>query len=235
MQDADADADVDADADADADDVDHAPDVRSGWGQTLVPGRRPVLLCVDMVGAYFDPGGVFELPSHASLRAAARLQGEARRAGVRVVHTCVRFARDASDAGVFGRKVGALRVFADDGSPEHAAAATLRPEVAPEPGETVVVKQMPSAFFGTSLAGTLTAAGVDTVVLCGVSTSGCVRASAVDAMSHGFVPLVVADACGDRDPRVHRTNLHDLATKYAEVVDESAAAAYLRSVAGAQP
>ncbi|CAN5469558.1 hypothetical protein BH23ACT9_BH23ACT9_01600 [soil metagenome] len=155
---------------------------RSGWGGALRPGDRPALVLIDMVRAYFDEGGAFELPSQDPLHAAARLL------------------------------------------------AAFRPEVAPQPGELVIVKQMPSAFFGTSLAGTLTAMGVDTVVMAGVSTSGCIRASATDAMSHGFIPLVVGEACGDRSPTVHDANLGDLAAKYAEVIDEATAAAYLTSV-----
>ena len=102
-------------------------------------------------------------------------------------------------------------------------------DLAPRPDEIVIYKQYASAFFGTSLASTLTALGVDTVVITGLSTSGCVRASAVDAMQHGFIPLVVADAVGDRDPRPHEANLFDLQAKYAEVVSEDDAIKYLWS------
>ena len=91
----------------------------------------------------------------------------------------------------------------------------------------MITKQYASAFFGTSLASTLHAWGVDTVVVVGVSTSGCIRATAVDAIQHGFVPLVVRDAVGDRAPEPHEANLRDLAAKYAEVVDEAAAVDYL--------
>lgn len=196
---------------------------RSGWGGPLEPGRRPALLCVDMVRAYFDPGGTFELPSTDSLACAARLLAAARQAGVLVAHSQVRYAADASDAGVFVRKVPGLRAFIGD-----ASEGGFRPEVAPLLDEVVVVKQMPSAFFDTTLAGTLRAAGVDTVVVCGVSTSGCVRATVTDAMSHGFTPLVVAEACGDRSAAVHDANLSDLAAKYAEIVSEERAVAYLR-------
>ena len=89
----------------------------------------------------------------------------------------------------------------------------------------------PSAFFGTSLAATLTANGVDTLIITGLTTSGCVRATCVDSMSHGFVTLVVRDAVGDRDPRPHEANLYDMSAKYADVVPEAEAAGYLRSTA----
>nr|WP_274387650.1 isochorismatase family protein [Salsipaludibacter albus] len=192
-------------------------------------------MLVDLVRAYFDDGGVFELPSRDALSSSASLLAVAREVGTPVVHTGVRFRPDGSDGGVFFRKVGGLVHFAGDGEPGPEDPAAWCPEVRPRPEEVTVVKQMPSAFFGTSLAGTLTALGVDTVVVGGVSTSGCVRASVVDAMSHGFVPLVVSDACGDRTAGIHEANLSDLAAKYAEVVDEATAIAYLRRTGRGTP
>lgn len=200
---------------------------RSGWGTPLQPGRRPALLCIDMVRAYFDDGGAFQLPSTRSLEAASRVLTAAREAGVLVAHSGVRYAADAVDGGSFVRRVPGLRVFVGD-----TEAGAFRAEVAPRPEELVLLKQMPSAFFGTTLASTLTAAGVDTVLVQGVSTSGCVRATVVDAMSHGFTVLVVADACGDRSPAVHDANLGDMGAKYAEVVDEAWALDYLGGLGG---
>jgi maleamate amidohydrolase len=92
------------------------------------------------------------------------------------------------------------------------------PGLQPLPTETVVTKQYASAFFGTSLASTLRAGGIDTVVITGFSTSGCVRATALDALQSGFTPYVVREACGERDPRPQEANLFDLQAKYAEVV-----------------
>jgi maleamate amidohydrolase len=100
----------------------------------------------------------------------------------------------------------------------------------PAADELVISKQYPSAFFGTSLASTLTARGVDTVLLTGLTTSGCVRATCVDALSHGFVPLVIEDACGDRHEAPHIANLFDMQAKYAEVLDADAAIDYLHSL-----
>lgn len=97
----------------------------------------------------------------------------------------------------------------------------------PGGGETLIGKQYTSAFFGTSLVSTLTALGIDTLLIAGVSTSGCVRASAVDACQHGFIPLVVHDAVGDRYPAPHEANLFDLQSKYAEVISLEAAERYL--------
>jgi maleamate amidohydrolase len=194
----------------------------AGFGRRLDPGRRPALLLVDLVRAYFTPGSELYLGGTACLESAGRLLSAARTSGTAVVHTRVEYTPGGADGGVFFRKVAALRHLVAG-----SAAGQIMGEVAPASGEVVVVKQYASAFFGTSLASTLTALGADTLVIAGVSTSGCVRATAVDACQHGFVPLVVRSAVGDRDPAPHEANLLDLQAKYAEVVDEGEALAYL--------
>lgn len=199
---------------------DHAFD--EGFAGTLRPGRRPAVLAIDLMRSYFDPASPLCLPSRDCLASAARVLAAARGHGVPVVHTRVEYAVDGSDGGVFVRKVRALEQLYGGGP-----MSELVPEVAPVAGELVVTKQYASAFFGTSLASTLVAQGVDTVVLVGVSTSGCIRATGVDAVQHGFVPLVVRDAVADRTAQVHEANLFDLQAKYAEVVDERTAVAYL--------
>jgi nicotinamidase-related amidase len=198
------------------------PGFDEGFAGTLRPGQRPAVLAIDLMRAYFDPASPLCLPSRDCLASAARVLAAARGNGVTVIHTRVEFAPDGSDGGVFVRKVRALEQLFG-GGPQ----SELMPEVAPVEGELVVTKQYASAFFGTSLASTLVATRVDTLVLVGVSTSGCIRASGVDAVQHGFIPLVVRDAVGDRTPATHDANLFDLQAKYAEVVDESTAVAYL--------
>jgi maleamate amidohydrolase len=146
----------------------------------------------------------------------------ARAAGVPVIFTEVRYAPGGVNGGVFFRKAPPLRVF-EEGNP----LGDLVEGLERLPGEIMVTKQYPSAFFGSSLAATLTAMGVDTVVMGGLTTSGCVRASCVDSMSHGFVTLVVADACGDRAEAPHRANLFDMSAKYADVVRLQEALDYL--------
>lgn len=196
--------------------------IDAGFGGDLVPGTRPALLLVDLMRAYFEPGSPLCLPSDDFLHSAARVLQAARTHGVPVVHTRVAYGPDAVDGGVFVRKVPALRALIGGGP-----LGELMPEVAPADGELVVVKQYASAFFGTSLASTLHAQALDTVVVVGTSTSGCIRATAVDAVQHGFVPVVVQDAVGDRDPGPHEASLFDLRAKYAQVVDEATAVAYL--------
>ena len=154
-----------------------------------------------------------------------RLGSRSRGAGLPVIFTNVEYQPGGADGGVFYRKVPALKVF-EAGSPLGAFPAVL----APQPGDVVITKRYASAFFATHLAATLTAMGVDTVLICGTSTSGCIRATALDACQHGFLPFVVADACGDRHPAPHQANLFDLQAKYAEVVSEDAALALMAGV-----
>lgn len=201
-------------------------EVTPTFGGTLTPGRRPAVIAIDLMRAYFDPESPFCLPSTSCLDAAAQVLASARAVGALVVHTRVEFAPGGADGGLFLRKVGGLSQLIGPEAPM----GQVMPEVAPADGELVIVKQYASAFFGTSLASTLVSAGVDTVVLVGVSTSGCIRASAVDAMQHGFVPLVVRDAVADRDTGPHEANLYDLQAKYAEVVDLSHALRYLEGL-----
>ncbi len=132
--------------------------------------------------------------------------------------TDVAYTPGGADGGVFYRKVPALRCV-DRGNPLGAFPARL----APQPDDIVITKQYASVFFGTHLASTLTALGIDTLLIRGTSTSGCIRVATLDACQHGFIPFVVRDACGDRHPAPHEANLFDLQAKYAEVVDEALA------------
>jgi maleamate amidohydrolase len=195
-------------------------DVTTPFGGALGWGRRPALVLIDMMRAYFTAGSPFDLGSRAAVDGCAALLAAARSAGVPVLHTRVQFGADLSDGGLFVRKVPALAALV-----EGAELGRFVPELTPVPGEVIVVKQYASAFFGTSLAATLTARGVDTTVIAGVSTSGCVRASATDALQHGFRPVVVGDACGDRTAAVHDANLFDLNAKYADVTTVESAVA----------
>jgi nicotinamidase-related amidase len=196
----------------------------AGFGNRLGFGVRPALIVVDFVQAYLDPGCPLYAGVEAARAAAVVLLGACRRAGIPIVHTNVAFQPGGADGGVFFRKVKALACFERGRHPHWAAFAE---GLAPQDGETVVTKQYASAFFGTSLASTLTARGIDTVLIAGLSTSGCVRATALDACQHGFVPVVIREAVGDRDARVHAASLFDLAAKYADVVGIDEALAYL--------
>ncbi len=195
------------------------------FGGTLTPGERPALILVDFVMAYLDPASPLYAGVETAVESAARILACARSADIPVIFTNVIYSKGGADGGVFFRKVGALKLF-EAGSPH----GNFLPELLPDADELIISKQYASAFFGTSLASTLTAMGVDTLIITGLSTSGCVRATALDACQHGFIPLVVRDAVGDRDPRPHNANLFDLQAKYAEVVTEQTILSYLAKI-----
>ncbi|KAA1423124.1 isochorismatase family protein [Mumia zhuanghuii] len=180
---------------------------------------------VDLMRAYFDAASPLCLPSDDVLGPARRVLDAARAADVPVVHTRVAYDAVGTDGGVFLRKLPALQALVGGGP----LSETVE-EVAPITGEPVVVKQYASAFFGTTLSSTLASLGVDTVIVAGVSTSGCVRATAVDALQHGLIPLVVRDAVADRAAGPHEANLYDLQAKYAQVVTADEVVDYLGTV-----
>ena len=194
----------------------------AGFSKRLGFGSRPALVVIDFCQAYLDEGSPLYAGVEDARASTVRLLAAARSAAIPVIHTRVEFQPDGADGGVFFRKVDALKCFVR-GNP----LGEPGPGLEPRDGEVVVTKQYASAFFGTSLASTLTALGIDTLIHTGVSTSGCVRATALDACQHGFIPIVVSDAVGDRDRGVHEANLFDLDAKYADVVDEAAALDYL--------
>ena len=198
---------------------------RGAFDGSLGFGRAPALILIDFVEAYFDRSSPLYAGVEPALAAALRLRDAARNAGVPVFYTNVVYQPGGADGGVFFRKVPALTVF-EVGNPLGGWPESLEPAA----DEFVISKQYPSAFFGTSLAATLTANGIDTLIITGLTTSGCVRATCVDTVSHGFVPIVVADACGDRHQGPHDANLFDMNAKYADVVEETAAIRYLESM-----
>jgi len=200
-----------------------------GLGGRLEPGERPALIIVDFVQAYLLERSPLYAAVEAPHAACRVLLDAARSAGVLIVHTNVRYGAAGRDGGVFFRKVPALSVFLEGADPE---LAQFAPGLEPRPGEPVITKQYASAFFGTTLASTLTAHRSDTLLIAGVSTSGCVRATAVDACQHGFIPVVVRDAVGDRPGGTHEANLFDLEAKYAEVRSLAQALQYLARCAG---
>ena len=188
-------------------------------------GSSPALVLIDFVAAYFDETCDLYADVDDALASALRVREAAHEAGIPVILTNVVYHPKAINGGRFFDKARVLRNFVE-GNPMGAWAKGLEPS----PDELVISKQYPSAFFGTSLASTLTSLGVDNVILTGLTTSGCVRASCVDAMSHGFITTVVRDACGDRHEAPHEANLFDMNAKYADVVSQDEIIAHLRSL-----
>ncbi len=203
---------------------------QGGFMQRLEFGRRPALIVIDFVKAYLLEGSPLYGGEgvRIALRGAVGLLKAARKADIPIIHTNLGYEKGGRNGGIFYRKVGALQCFVASG--DHPEYAEFAAGLEPMAGETVITKQYASAFFGTPLASTLTALNVDTLIIAGVSTSGCVRATGVDCCQHGFVPMVVRDAVGDRASAPHEANLFDLQAKYAEVVDLTEAAEYLARI-----
>lgn len=194
---------------------------RQGFGTAMALKAPFGLLIVDFVNGFADPAvfGGGNIP--AAIAATQPLLATARELGWPVAHSRIVFADDDADHNIFTLKVPGMLTLKEDGP-----ASAIVPELAPRAGELVIRKTVPSAFFGTPLAAWLAQRGVQTLVVAGCVTSGCVRASVVDAMSHGFRPLVVSDCVGDRAIGPHDANLFDMAQKYATVMprDEALAA-----------
>jgi nicotinamidase-related amidase len=195
---------------------------KRGFAQRMGFGQRPALLIIDFINAFTDLSSPLASDLNSPVEATQPLLAAARQKRIPIFFTTVAYDEGVEDAGVFIKKVPSLRVL-KTGSPMVAIDERLQPQ----PGEHVLVKKYASAFFGTSLWSTLTAARVDTVLIAGCTTSGCVRASAVDACQMGFHPMVVEEAVGDRAAGPHQANLFDIDAKYGDVVSLEAALKYL--------
>ena len=192
-------------------------------------GDRPALLVVDVNRGFTDPASPLVCDLDDCVAGISRLLDAFRAAGRPVVFTTVcydDFGKQA--AAVFIEKVPALLVL-EPGS----RWIEIDPRIAPGDGETVLSKYFASAFFGTTLASLLSTAGCDTVVVTGASTSGCVRATALDALQHGYRVVVPREAVGDRNPAAHEANLYDIDTKYGDVVSVDEVVEHLEELAGA--
>ena len=190
-------------------------------------GRNPAVVVIDFTLAYTTPGSPFF--AEGVVRAVADtvpLLQAARAAGIPVIHTKVMYHPSGADGGWFVRKVPALRNLVA-GEP----LAEIDPKVAPLAEEVVIVKQYPSPFFGTPLAPMLATLGVDTLILAGCSTSGCVRAGALDGVQHGYRVIVPRECVGDRHDGPHDANLFDINAKYGDVVGRDEVIQYLANLA----
>jgi nicotinamidase-related amidase len=199
---------------------------RKGFAARSGYGRSPVLLVVDFINGFTDPttplGGDFAW----EINATRQLQEAFRQARLPIVYTTIAYAEDLHDAGIFVKKVPSLAIL-QKGSP----LTEVDKRIEPLPGEKIVEKKYASAFFGTNLDVDLRSSGVDTVIMAGCTTSGCIRASAIDSLQYGYYTIVVREAVGDRAAGPHEANLFDIDAKYGDVVGLADALDYLRSFA----
>ena len=180
-------------------------------------GTRPAVIVIDFVKAYTTKGapffgqGVVDAVDHS-----VPLLAAARTAKVPIIYTKVLYHPSGMDGGLFVKKVPALRTLVA-GEP----LAEIDSKITPGPEDLVIVKNYPSCFFGTTLQSTLMGLGIDTLVLIGCSTSGCVRAAAIDAIQYGYRVIVPRECAGDRHHEPHDANLFDINAKYGDVVPKA--------------
>jgi maleamate amidohydrolase len=197
-----------------------------GFSERLGFGERPAVLVIDMCRGITEPGKMFiDMDDHIPHINAINIA--ARRVGAPVIFTTVAYHKDLSDSGTFGQKVPLVQnfLYGSEG-------VEIDPRLPIEDVDHLLVKKFPSAFYGTNLQSQLTGLGIDTTIIVGNSTSGCVRASACDAISGGFRPVVVSDCVADRAPLSHQINLFDMDSKYADVVPSDDVLSYLAGLLG---
>lgn len=199
---------------------------RKGFAGRSGYGKSPVLLVVDFINGFTDPstplGGNFAW----EINATRQLQEAFRRGKLPVIYTTIAYAPDLRDGGIFVKKVPSLAIL-QRGSP----LVEVDQRIRPAPGERVIEKKYASSFFGTDLDMHLRSRGIDTIIMAGCTTSGCIRASAIDSLQYGYHTIVVREAVGDRAAGPHEANLFDIDAKYADVVPLAEALEYLGAFA----
>ena len=175
-------------------------------------GSSPALVVVDMCRGFIDPSSPLGFPCDELIQANIKLVDKFKQINLPVIFTTTIY-RDISEASVFRAKIPALNILKPDS--EH---TSFLAELSPGSEDILIEKKFASSFFETTLALDLRQMNVDSVVISGVTTSGCVRATALDSLQNNFLTVVAEDCVGDRDLNAHRANLFDLQSKYADVV-----------------
>jgi maleamate amidohydrolase len=187
---------------------------RQGLGAWMGFGKKPALLIIDFINGFNDPDAFGGGNIQAAIDETEKLLAEARHLGLPIAFTSHVYAEDGSEDGIFNLKMPRMRAGLARGS----KAVQVVDQLKPRPGERIIEKHYPSAFFSTDLAAWLAQQGVDTAIVTGCTTSGCVRATVVDAMGNGFRPIVPRECSGDRAEGPHEANLFDMDQKYADVM-----------------
>ena len=198
---------------------------RKGFGRSIEPGVRPAVIVIDLSKAFTDPTSDVGSDLDSVVANTRRILDAARLKTVPIFFFRIAYRQDLSDAGIFYLKQPALAILK-----EGTEAVEIDERLVPGPDEPVITKKAASPFFGTTLGPMLITLGIDTLILTGCSTSGCVRAAAVDGYSYGYRLLVPADCVGDRTLEAHQANLFDIQVKMGEVVDVAYVLRYLESL-----
>ncbi len=189
-------------------------------------GTRPVLLIVDFINGFTDPSSPLGGPLGHEIEETGKILEAFRRASLPVIYTTIAYRANLRDAGRWIRKIPGLEILK-----KGTRMVEVDGRILPLAGETVIEKKQASAFYGTDLDAILKSRGIDTIVMTGCTTSGCIRASAIDSIQYGYYTAVVADAVGDRADGPHQANLFDIDAKYGDVISTSEALNYVASAA----
>lgn len=199
---------------------------RARLGQSVTLGSRPAVLVVDFSRGFTDPECTMGSDLTAEVEATTRVLAAAREKGLPVIFTTIGFESNLKDGSLWLQKAPGLAELQVGGK-----WVEIDPRLERREDEVVILKKGASAFFGTNLPSILVSQNVDTIVLCGATTSGCIRATAVDLLQYGYPTLVPRECVGDRAKGPHEANLVDIQAKYADVVSVDDALSYLESVA----
>jgi maleamate amidohydrolase len=198
---------------------------RARLGQSVTLGERPAVLVVDFSRGFTDPECTMGSDLTQEVEATNRLLDAARERKIPIIFTTIGFEPNLKDGSLWLEKAPGLGDLIVGGK-----WVEIDPRLERREEETVILKKGASAFFGTNLPSILVSQGVDTVILCGATTSGCIRATAVDLLQHGYPTLVPRECVGDRAQGPHEANLVDIQAKYADVVPVEDALSYLEEV-----
>jgi maleamate amidohydrolase len=196
-------------------------------GESVTLGSRPAVLVVDFSCGFTDPECTLGSDMTDAVEATRRVLDAARERGLPVVFTTIGYEPSLKDGGLWLQKIPSLGDLQIGGR-----WVEIDPRLDPRDDETIVLKKGASAFFGTNLVSILVTQGVDSVVLCGATTSGCIRATAIDLLQYGYPTIVARECVADRAQAPHEANLFDIDAKYADVVSVDDALEYLESVPG---
>lgn len=195
------------------------------FGTKIGFGRKPALILIDFCYGCTDPDMPIGFDQSEAIAKSRVVLEAARKKKIPVIYLTVGYEEGGIDGGMFVKKIPALK-----SQRMGTRAAEIDERLMPHPGEPVILKKYASGFFGTNLHSLLTTLGVDTTLLVGNSTSGCVRATSIDAISSGFRNMVLPECVADRDLEVHKHNLFDIGSKYADLVSVEEVVAYIEGI-----
>jgi maleamate amidohydrolase len=198
---------------------------RARLGQSVTLGERPAVLVVDFSRGFTDPECTMGSDLTQEVEATNRLLAAAREREIPIIFTTIGFEPNLKDGSLWLEKAPGLGDLIVGGK-----WVEIDPRLGRREDETVILKKGASAFFGTNLPSILVSQGVDTVIMCGATTSGCIRATAIDLLQYGYPTLVPRECVGDRAQEPHEANLVDIQAKYADVVSVEEALTYVESV-----